>query len=100
MALEISKEQLKEYKDFLTVGKLKEFLSENNLSDDSIVVIQRVEDVYFDQHNWGVYLKEGSNTAYDDQENVIKDSLEQYHPAWCCVRYKDDPDILFIDLHY
>lgn len=25
---------------------------------------------------------------------------EQYHPAWCVVKYKDDPDNLYLDLHY
>jgi hypothetical protein len=31
----------------------------------------------------------------------IDDTIkEQYHPAWGCVRYGDDTDLLFIDLHY
>jgi len=32
--------------------------------------------------------------------NIVKESLEQYHPAWCFVKYKDEDDVLFIDLHY
>jgi hypothetical protein len=56
--------------------------------------------VYYEKHGWGVYLKEGEHTVNDENGNIVKESLEQYHPAWCCVRYKDDSDILFIDLHY
>lgn len=33
-------------------------------------------------------------------EEQIKQSMEQYHPVWGCVRYNDDKDVLFLDLHY
>lgn len=97
---EISKDGLKKYDDYLTVGKLKDFLNRYNLPDDANVVIQRVEDVYYEKHGWGVYLKKSENTFYDKNGNVVKESLEQYHPAWSCVKYKDENDILFINLHY
>lgn len=98
---ELSKEELENnYKQFLTVGELKEFLYKNNLPNDAKVMIQRVKDVYYERHNWKVYLKEGEHTLYDKEGKVDKDSLEQYSPAWCCVKYNDEQKNLFIDLHY
>ena len=98
---EITKEELtNRYDYFLTVGDLKEFLHTHNLPDSSKVVIQRVEDVYYEKHNWGVYLKEGEYSIKDENGDFVKESMNQYHPAWCCVKYKDEDDVLFIDLHY
>ena len=97
---EITKEELKnKYQEFLTVGKLKEFINSHNLPDDAKVLIQRGEDVYYEKHGWGVYLEEGEHTFRDDLGNFNKSSLEQYHPAWCCVKYEDEDEMLFIGLH-
>lgn len=117
------------YKDFLTVGKLKERLQKTELSDDAVVLIQRVEDTYYQNNGWDVFLKEGCHyysvvrmnkkmqeeierrargeepkyPKIDDPNKYIvelDDSMkEQYHPAWCAVGYKDE-EFLFIDLHY
>ncbi len=112
----------------LTVGDLKKFLAENDLPDNAPVVIQRIEDVYYEKHGWGVYKKEDEHTEFSRRHNEkikngtyldkvkypnitewhltphteeqIREGMAQYHPAWSCVRYKDDTDILFIDLHY
>lgn len=130
MPNELSKEKLLSYVNsgYLTVGRLKEFISEHELSDDSIIVVQRVEDFYYENNNWSVYLKEGEHAYYCKQwnkdiesgkyldkkkfpkikeenlkpftEEQIKQSMEQYHPIWSCVRYRDDKDVLFLDLHY
>jgi hypothetical protein len=62
----------------LTVGRLKEFIEKNNVPDDAIVMIERVEDAYYEgfdisgmmgvdgiyppgskAEGWRVYLKEG-----------------------------------------
>lgn len=127
----LSKEKLLSYREnhFLTVGKLLEFIKENNIPEDALVVSQRVEDIYYETHNWGVYLKDGYHShwmkdmnqkidegAFDDKnqfpmvteemkkkftEDEITEAHEQYHPVWCPVLYKDDKDdILFLDLHY
>ena len=48
----------------------------------------------------GVYLKEDFESFKDDDGNVVKESMEQYHPAWSCVKYPGEDDTLFIDLHY
>lgn len=77
----ISKKDLKKrYKDFMTVGDLKKFIEKYQVPDDAKVLIQRVEDKYFDgvdisgyaggpdgkpypkgskATGWGVYLKPG-----------------------------------------
>ena len=128
---ELTKEDIKGYTGrghHLTVRDLKKFLEEHNLPDDAPVVVQRVEDVYYEKHGWGVYLKGGywynyakrwnddiDSGKYLDEEQYplmkgkelekisdedMKKDMEQYHPAFCCVWYKDDQDILFLDLHY
>lgn len=98
---EITKEELiNQYQDYLTVGDLKNFLNKHNLPDNAKVVVQRIEDIYYEKHNWGLYLKEGEHVLKDEQGNIIKESLEQYHPAWCCVKYNNEDDVLFIDMHY
>jgi hypothetical protein len=126
---EYSKEELKNQKDFyLTVGELKKFIEKNNLKDESIVLIQRVEDVYYQKHGWKIYLKENEQSdflkrhnqkiesgEYLNKENYpeleskhitpateqeIKEAMNHYHPAFSCVKYHDEQDFLFIDLHY
>ncbi len=125
---ELTKEEVKSYQHYLTVGDMKKFIAEHNPPDDALILIERVQDVYYDKHNWGSYLKEGEhynnavqyNADIDSgkylnkkeypkikEENLVKYTEEQlnnlkiqYHPAWCCVHYKDDKDLLFIDLHY
>lgn len=125
----LTKEDIKKYKNHLTVGGLKEFIKKNGIQDGAKIMIQRVEDFYFERNDWGVYLKEGVtyHSAKKMNENLLKESKrreyglepeydiedplsniieigdelkEQYHPAWSCVKYKDDQDFLFIDLHY
>lgn len=72
---------LTKYKGYLTVGKLREILDNTNLPDNAKVLIERVEDKYYENHNWGVFINENS----------------EYHPAW--YSYPSDEN-LFIDLHY
>lgn len=151
----LTKEQLLSYAQhgYCTVGDLKKFIEKNNIPDDALVLIQRVEDRYYDgvdisgmsgcetspdgkfpsgskSTGWGVYLKKGDQFYWQEAMNQnmkeemerikngeereypgIEDPskfiespgeefMEQYHPAWSPVFYKDDPDFLFIDLHY
>lgn len=117
MVREITKEELKkEYKSFMTVGELKEFISERNINDDAKILVQRVEDIYYEKHNWAVYKKGGDvyqrallfnkdieKNKFSSLKKVSEEELEslkdEYTPAWCCVYYNDE-DNLFIDLHY
>ncbi len=97
----ITKEDLKNgYKFNLTVGKLKDFLSKHEIPDSSKVLVERVENKYFENHNWGVYLKDNENTLKNTNGESVKETQSQYIPSWCCVRYEDEKDTLFIDLHY
>lgn len=96
----LKKELIDKSNHHLTVGDLKKFLNKHNLPDNAVVLIQRVEDIYYEKHQWGVYLKEGEYTIKDTEGKIEKDSLTQYTPAWCCVNYKDENELLFIDLHY
>ena len=122
-------EDLTRYKDYLTVGRLKKFLEQNpELPDDALVLTQRVEDKYYEENGWGVVLKEGDHyhmvkthnvrmeeeirrrkngehPKYDMEDpskhihELTDDLKEQYHPAWTCIKYKDDNN-LYLDLHY
>jgi hypothetical protein len=113
----------------LTVGRLKQFLNEHpELSDDAPVLVERVEDFYFEKNGWSVYLKEGEHYHYAEKTNqnmldeiarrergekpeygmenpadyiheLSDEDKNKYIPTWCCVKYPDE-DILFIDLHY
>lgn len=129
----ITDEDIPRYKShfFLTKGKLKEWLNEHDdIPDDALVMIQRIEDHYYENNHWGVYLKKGEsyNNILDFSDEMRKEierrnkglepeypgiedpnkyintptekDMDQYHPAWCCVRYKDDNNAMFIDLHY
>jgi hypothetical protein len=79
---------------------------------------------------WGVYLKAGNSYNHiktinirmeeeivrrrngepgkfpkveNPKEHIVNlgdDLMNQYHPVWGPVFYKDDPDVLFLNLHY
>ena len=115
----------------LTIGDIKRHIEKHNLSDDTVVVVQRIEDSYFlSEHDtgWGVYYKDGldalnarehnrnvingvylDKAQYNDHpkhhviytEDEIKEMFsEQYIPTFCVATYKDELDILFINIHY
>ena len=46
----LSKEDLLGYNHNLTVGDLKKFIEEQGIPDDAKVMIQRVEDKYFENN--------------------------------------------------
>jgi hypothetical protein len=130
---EISLEDLKNYDYYCTVGKLLEFikskLDSGELTKDSLVLSQRIEDFYFEKNGWGVVKKEGEHYhwslehnkkidegVYLDKEQYplikedspilkkiteeeMEDSKDEYHPIWCPVVYTDDKN-LYLDLHY
>ena len=52
----LTKEDLSKYSDFLSVGQLRKFLADPQIQDDALVMIERVEDVYYEKNGWGVYL--------------------------------------------
>ncbi len=126
-----TKEELLSFRKngYLTVGDLRNFLDKNrDLSNDAIVISQRVEDYYYTENNWGVYkvggehyyqslkwhedidcgkyldkeqypnFKEENNVKFTDED--LEEFKDQYSPVWCCVRRKNEDDILFLNLHY
>ena len=77
---------------YLTVGKLKEELEK--YPDDTLVVSQRVEDVYYEKHGWETIKK--PNPMYREFDN-------EYTPVWSVCRYLNEADgeaCLYLDLHY
>ena len=127
----LTKEDLDKYKEvgYLTVKDLREFLKNNpDLSDDNLVMVERVENIYFEEHNWGVYKKDNhiSHNAqlfnekldrgiYDDMDEYplmtseikekfsseeIENLQSEYLPAWGIGRHFDEDNLVFIRLHY
>lgn len=72
---EINSEELKKFSDYgyLTVGKLLNFLNDKiksgELTEDSLVLSQRVEDIYFEENEWGVVKKKGEHYEWFEQHN-------------------------------
>jgi len=89
----MTRDDLKRYEHNMCVGQLLEFIEEHDISKDALVLVQRIEDRYFERNNWDVYEKDQTMGGFQ--------TTAQYHPAWCPVFYKDEgKDLLFIDLHY
>lgn len=119
----------KHYEHYCTVGQLLEFIKEHNLPNDSKILIQRIEDIYFEKHSWGTVKKEGfiyavemeiinkaKSGVYSDKkqyplmnkktlkrilnsEKTIDNCKEEYVPVFSPIKYKDD-DNLYLDAHY
>ena len=63
---------------YCTIGDLKRHIEKYNLSDDSPIVVQRVEDFYFQKSSWKVYLKEGWNYHSTIKSNQnMKDEISR-----------------------
>lgn len=117
-----------EWRNSLTVGDLKKHIEKNNLPDDGIVLVERIEDFYFKRNNWSVHRKKGEeyhrsiqwnedikSGKYSDPEKypglvgkelkeideaTLNEMKTQYHSAFCCAKYKDDDKNLYINSHY
>lgn len=119
-------EDVSTYTHYCDVGTLLDFIAKHKLPRDAKVLLQRVEDKYFENHNWGVVRKEGQfyNEAIDRNKKIdagyfnkedfpkledpevlrasaedLEELKEQYYPTWCPVKYKDDNN-LYLDAHY
>lgn len=67
----------------LTVGELLKFIREHNLPQDGKVLVERVEDVYFEKRNWKTVDVEGYQYVLAmERKNKAKnggfDNKEQY----------------------
>lgn len=71
-----------------TVGQLLDFIEKHNIPRDGKVFIERIEDVYFEKHNWKTIEKKGS----------FKHEVHNYFVSFCPVSY--DLKDLYIKAHY
>lgn len=76
---------------------------------DGKVLIERVQDSYFEQGNWEVLLKKGESWYQCDNHNKLTNKIseedmklfmDQYHPAETACKFDDDDKNLYIRLHY
>ena len=102
------------YTNYLTIGRLKEAIQD--LDDDVKVVVERVEDKYFEKHGWDTLKVEGFDYYQCLEHNKnVKENLEEvhvfsdeelekmkeeFHPAWWSTKYGDDKKLLLIHMHY
>lgn len=91
----------------LTVGGILDFIARYGIPSDAPVVIQRIEDSYFEGQDIsgmrgpnGILPPGSKSTGWRSYLKMQNMNPVQYIPAWSCVYYKDDADILFIDIHY
>ena len=73
--------------------KVKDFLKyikDNNISEDAEIMVERVEDVYFDEHNWTTE-KQKSYLWYAMKEQIIKARTGVYDDK---EKYPDMTDVL------
>lgn len=74
-----------------TTGQLKKLLE--NIPDDAIVNIERVEDIYFDKYGWTtqrVVFQELNDLPYE---------YNDYFPAHCGIYLKDKNEMVIL-AHY
>ena len=84
-----SKEFKDKHKHYLTVGQLKKQLED--YPDDALVVAERVEDVYYEEHGWQTLKK---------PNHLLPEYNNEYSPVWSPVTYPDDKECFYLDLHY
>jgi hypothetical protein len=118
---------VEKYKHYSTVGQLLEFIEKHNIPMDAKIMIQRVEDVYFEKNGWKTVNKEGywyhASKSFNDSidsgelenkdeypdvteellvkytEEELENAKDKYYTCWCPVKYEDD-DNLYLDAHY
>ena len=73
----------------LTIGDIRKYLETHNPPDDAIVLVERVEDVYFEKHGWETV----------DKLHSFMEETTEYIEAFCAVKFKDDNN-LYINCHY
>lgn len=118
------------FKQGWTVGQLLEFIKKHQISDDTQIVYQRIEDIYFEKHGWNTVKKEGeayhrakkhnediSSGKYLNKEeypNITPDFYEKFSVTFSedeLESFKDeyivvsspvyyDDDYLYLDAHY
>lgn len=83
-------QDLNKYEHYSTVQELLDFIEKNNIDKNSKILVQRIEDMYYEQYNWTTIKKDSVDFA---------DEQDEFTPVWCPVKYKDD-DKLYLHLHH
>lgn len=148
----MTKEEMMKRNHVLRVGDLKAFIERYEFSDDALIVVQRIEDRYYEGNDisgmrgqredgtygilppgskasgWKVYCKPGdmyhtmtrfneklTSGVFEDKEQYpnfkpencrlfteeeMEDAKEQYSTIHCPVKYEDENDVIFLNLHY
>ncbi len=74
-----------------TIGDLKEILySIGPECKDMLVFVERVYDVYFEEHNW---------TTLKIENDIFPEDKDEFIPSWCCTIDKEK-NALLIHCHY
>lgn len=83
---------LEDNKKFTTVkvGDLKKLFDKYHIPNDVAVLIQRIEDVYFEKHGW---------TTLKVDDPIYPGNVDEYIPTHC-VWYNKDLKVVLIDSHY
>lgn len=80
---------LKKYaKHHMTVGDLLDFIENNNIPREGKILVQRVEDAYFEVLGWETLKRKDGEVS------------GEYIPAFTTVKYKQDITNLYLDCHY
>lgn len=128
MSQAITSKELNKNSNYFTVGQLKEWIEKYNIPDSACILMQRVEDNYFEKHNWETIKKEGywyhilkrHNKRIDEgyflnKENFpnikgdeeflkkysdkeMEEIKDEYYPCFSPVFY--DNEFLYLDAHY
>lgn len=59
LAKDLTQKELEKYNHPFTVGDLLDYIKKNNVSRESIILVQRIEDYYYEDGNWKTIKKEG-----------------------------------------
>jgi len=71
---------------YLTAGQLKAALK--NIPDDAIVLYQRIEDMYFENHGW-----EPIELRWEEA------GISDYIPVFSCYKHPDE-NVFVLNAHY
>lgn len=101
----------------LTLKRFREMTKD--MPEDSLILVERMHDLYFENNRWGVYL-EKMNLLFQERENqkpvetlsgesiaqnptepeIIERLKTQYIPAYFCIKRTTEPKLIYIDFHY
>ena len=117
-AEDLTEEEIFEkYEHYLTFKMLQKFVEENkdNIHPDAKIIVERVEDKYFERNGWKTLKLEGDfyrglertnesirkglcEAKEEIPQEYMDDTKEEFHPAWYIAKHSDK--IVLIYMHY